>query len=284
MVSVSETIAGEAGEKRGGLILRAYESSGYAAEPSINANPAKDWGCASATGHAEAPLAANVQIEAALQIEAESPIEKPRHPVGGPAKRAMDIAMAATAALLMAPILLFITALIYCTMGRPILFSQQRVGFKGKTFACYKFRSMVNEADKRLQDYLAQCPQAAHDWATNQKLADDPRVTLLGKVLRKSSLDELPQLFNILRGDMSCIGPRPVLPAELSGRYGVSAADYMRARPGLTGLWQVSGRSSTSYGRRIAYDRYYVRRWSMPLDLGILLRTIPALFKTGQTS
>ncbi len=204
-------------------------------------------------------------------------------PVGGRLKRIFDILIATTTLLLMAPIFLTIALLIVLTMGRPVFFVQKRVGFNRKSFGCLKFRTMVTNANERLAAHLLNCPQAARDWAENQKLAHDPRVTPLGQILRKSSLDELPQLINIIRGDMSCVGPRPVLEEELS-RYGLNAREYIRARPGLTGMWQVNGRNSTTYAHRVKYDRYYVMRWSFLLDLGILVRTIPAVMKFDETS
>lgn len=205
-------------------------------------------------------------------------------PIGGRSKRAFDIAIAATSLVLMAPLMLIIALIILVTMGRPVLFVQQRAGFNRKVFGCFKFRSMVSDADQRLARYLQHCPEAARSWAETQKLKDDPRVTWFGHILRKSSLDELPQLFNVLRGEMSCIGPRPVPLGELNARYGRMAVDYARAKPGVTGMWQVNGRSSTTYSRRVACDRIYVRRWSMLLDMTILFRTVPALLKTDQTS
>lgn len=205
-------------------------------------------------------------------------------PVGGWAKRAFDVTIALTGLILMAPIMGVIAALIYITMGGPVLFAQQRVGFKQRSFRCYKFRTMVADADERLARHLQDDPDAAHAWRETQKLQSDPRVTPLGHILRKSSLDELPQLFNILRGDMSCIGPRPVPMKELLQRYGSAASDYIRAKPGLTGMWQVNGRSATNYTHRIKCDRYYVRRWSLLLDIKILFRTVPAVLKFDETS
>jgi exopolysaccharide production protein ExoY len=204
-------------------------------------------------------------------------------PVGGWAKRASDITIASTTLFLMAPIMLVIALLIYITMGRPIFFLQRRVGFNQEPFRCFKFRTMVRDANEKLVTHLARCPDSARSWAESQKLRHDPRITWLGQVLRKSSLDELPQLFNILRGEMSCIGPRPVIEEELR-RYGKHAADYARAKPGLTGMWQVNGRSTTTYEHRVKCDRYYVRRWSMLLDLKILFKTVPAVLKVDETS
>jgi exopolysaccharide production protein ExoY len=204
-------------------------------------------------------------------------------PIGGIWKRSFDIAVAGTALIVMAPLMLAVAILILVTMGRPVLFVQQRVGFSKRTFGCFKFRSMVSNAQERLERHLAEDEEAARLWRETQKLQHDPRITWVGRLLRKSSLDELPQLFNILRGDMSCIGPRPVITPELN-RYGAYADDYARARPGLTGFWQVSGRSTTTYAHRINCDRYYVRRWSLALDLVIMMRTIPAVLRYKETS
>ncbi len=208
---------------------------------------------------------------------------KPQRPVGGLAKRLFDIAVAGTALIVIAPLMLMVALLILVTMGRPVIFRQQRVGFDKRPFGCFKFRSMVTDAQDRLARHLAQDEEAARLWRETQKLKHDPRITWLGHLLRKSSLDELPQLFNILRGEMSCIGPRPVITPELT-RYGPHADDYAMARPGLTGFWQVSGRSNTTYTHRINCDRFYVRRWSLMLDLMILLRTIPAVLRFKETS
>jgi len=205
------------------------------------------------------------------------------YPLGGRLKRVADVIIAIVAIVVTLPIMLMLTLFIKLSIGGSAFFAQQRVGFRGRTFRCYKFRTMVPNADAVLAELLRTSPAAATEWRQTQKLRADPRVTRLGKVLRKSSMDELPQLFNILIGDMSCVGPRPITREELQ-RYGSYAGDYLSARPGLTGLWQVSGRSTLSYARRVALDRYYVRRWSTGLDLAILLRTIPALLSTDETS
>jgi exopolysaccharide production protein ExoY len=275
MVSVSELTAhhvaadkhGEPSVKRHDFTLRDRES----AERSIVDNRS--------TVH-RVDFGQNPSADAAEAL----PVDAPDRPVGGWIKRAFDIAISLTSIILMAPIMAFIAALIYLTMGRPILFGQQRVGFKLAAFRCFKFRTMVTDADQCLTSHLQHCPDAAHAWSASQKLRNDPRVTPLGNILRKSSLDELPQLFNILRGDMSCIGPRPVLMNELTHRYGRAASDYVKAKPGLTGMWQVNGRGKTSYAHRVACDRYYVRRWSLLLDLRILFRTVPAVMKFDETS
>jgi exopolysaccharide production protein ExoY len=150
------------------------------------------------------------------------------------------------------------------------------VGFNGKHFNCLKFRTMVTDAPERLRQLLESDPVAAAEWAANRKLRYDPRVTMIGAILRKSSLDELPQLFNVLKGDMSIVGPRPVTDEELI-RYSSSMGAYLACRPGITGLWQVSGRSTTTYNRRVACDTFYAHNWSMALDAKILIVTIPCL-------
>jgi exopolysaccharide production protein ExoY len=150
------------------------------------------------------------------------------------------------------------------------------VGFGGKRFACFKFRTMVHDSQHCLSDYLASNPEANKEWEASHKLQFDPRVTAIGAILRKTSLDELPQLFNVLMGDMSIVGPRPVTEEELF-KYSNSAGAYLSCRPGITGLWQVSGRSGTTYSKRVACDSYYAANWSMTLDLKILLVTLPVL-------
>ena len=204
-------------------------------------------------------------------------------PVGGLIKRVFDVTIASTTLVLMAPTMILIALLIVITMGRPVFFVQQRIGFNRRLFGCLKFRTMTVKGGDWLAGYLAENPDAARAWSETQKLKHDPRVTWLGRLLRKSSLDELPQLLNVLRGEMSCIGPRPVVQDELK-RYGDHETDYAKAKPGLTGMWQVSGRSNTSYAHRINCDRYYVRRWSVALDLGILFKTIPAIIKVDETA
>jgi exopolysaccharide production protein ExoY len=199
-------------------------------------------------------------------------------PLGGRSKRMADVLIAATALVLAAPVMLVVALLIRMTLGGPTVFSHSRVGFRGKPFNCYKFRSMVANSAEVLSQHLANNPDAAREWEECRKLRNDPRVTLLGQMLRKSSLDELPQLFNVLRGEMSCIGPRPIVQDELC-RYGSHVGEYLQARPGLTGLWQVSGRSSTDYAERVSLDSHYVRNWSPWLDFVILLRTVIAVMR-----
>lgn len=204
-------------------------------------------------------------------------------PIGGIAKRSADLMIALVSFVALMPLMLMIAALIKLTMGGSVLYYQSRLGYNGRKFRCYKFRTMLMDADERLADLVARDPDAAAEWAETRKLRNDPRVTRLGQILRKSSLDELPQLYNVLIGDMSCIGPRPIVPAEIA-RYGRYAPDYFSVRPGITGLWQVSGRNTLTYSRRIALDRYYVRRWSLLLDAWIALKTVKAVMATDQTS
>ena len=200
-------------------------------------------------------------------------------PIGGLTKRALDIAVASVALVLLAPLLLLVALLIRLTMGSPVIFSHARLGYDGRSFACMKFRTMVNDADAALQDHLVHNSAAHEEWKIDRKLRSDPRVTRLGSILRRSSIDELPQLFNVLMGQMSCVGPRPIVEAEID-RYGAYWVEYISALPGLTGIWQVSGRSRLSYERRVGLDRYYVRRWSFWRDIGLLIRTIPAVLRT----
>ena len=197
-------------------------------------------------------------------------------PIGSALKRAADIVMAASGIVLLAPLLVICFLVTVLTSPGPVLFRHRRVGFNGKHFHCLKFRTMVMDAPERLNDLLQSDPLAAAEWAANRKLRYDPRVTAIGAILRKSSLDELPQLFNVLKGDMSIVGPRPVTDDELD-RYASSRGEYLACRPGITGLWQVSGRSKTTYDKRVACDAFYARNWSMALDIKIMIVTIPSL-------
>jgi exopolysaccharide production protein ExoY len=158
----------------------------------------------------------------------------------------------------------------------PVFYGHRRIGHNGKRFHCMKFRTMVTNGDRVLQAYLHANPQACEEWLATRKLQNDPRVTVVGSVLRKLSLDELPQLINIIRGDMSVVGPRPVVEEELE-LYDTAAVYYLRSRPGLTGLWQVSGRNDVSYASRVAFDTHYVKNWSLSRDMLIIARTIPAV-------
>jgi Undecaprenyl-phosphate galactose phosphotransferase WbaP len=187
-------------------------------------------------------------------------------------KRAMDVLGAGSLLAILAPVMLAI-ALVIRLDGGPALFGHRRIGRYGHGFACLKFRSMVTDSQARLEAMLARDPEARAEWEATHKLKNDPRVTRIGRFLRATSLDELPQLINVLLSQMSLVGPRPVIQAELDRFYGAAAAHYMSVRPGLTGLWQVSGRSDTSYAQRVALDVAYVSRPSIWQDIAILART-----------
>lgn len=192
------------------------------------------------------------------------------------AKRGLDIAVSATALFLLLPLMLLVAAAIWATDRKPPIFRHTRLGRDGRSFGCLKFRSMVTNGDAVLAAHLATNAKARDEWQETHKLTHDPRVTAIGHILRKTSIDELPQLWNVLRGEMSLVGPRPIVQAEIS-RYGQALATCFSVPPGLTGLWQVSGRSDTSYAERVALDLDYARSWSLRRDIVIILRTVPAV-------
>ncbi|MBU6406829.1 MAG: sugar transferase [Alphaproteobacteria bacterium] len=194
----------------------------------------------------------------------------------GPFKRGIDIVSSLAGLVFLAPLYLTIAIAIMIFDPGPVLFGHERVGRQGRTFKCWKFRSMVLDSKQRLQSLLASDPAAAQEWAATQKLSNDPRITPLGRFLRKTSLDELPQFWNVLCGDMSLVGPRPITREELD-RYGRDRRYYLVVRPGISGLWQISGRSQSSYEERVALDRRYVETWSFWRDLKIVAMTIPAV-------
>ena len=187
-------------------------------------------------------------------------------------KRIFDTVAAALLLVLLSPVMLLIAALVRRD-GGPALFAHPRVGKRRKTFKCYKFRTMVIDAEQRLEQVLQQSPELRQQWEEERKLRDDPRVSPLGRFLRRTSLDELPQLLNVIRGEMSLVGPRPVVSAELP-RYGDDVGYYLMVRPGMTGLWQVSGRSDVDYDARVYLDSWYVKNWSLWTDMVILLKTV----------
>jgi lipopolysaccharide/colanic/teichoic acid biosynthesis glycosyltransferase len=175
-----------------------------------------------------------------------------------------------------APLMLMVATLVAAERRGPVLFRHTRIGLDGKEFRLLKFRSMHIHGDAILAAHIAANPAAAQEWAQDHKLRDDPRVSGLGTFLRKSSLDELPQLFNVLNGEMSIVGPRPIVQSEVA-RYGRFFKCYCSVRPGITGIWQVSGRNNVSYRRRILMDALYARRKCVVLDLKLILATIPAV-------
>jgi len=191
-------------------------------------------------------------------------------------KRAADVVGVLLIGMLTLPLIALIMLAIKLDSAGPVIYGHRRTGRGGHTFLAWKFRSMVVNADCVLHDHLQRNSKARDEWESKQKLRSDPRVTRIGRFLRKSSLDELPQLWNVLVGEMSLVGPRPIISAE-KHHYRERIALYERVLPGLSGLWQVSGRSDTSYEERVQLDSYYVRNWSFWLDLCILARTIPAL-------
>ncbi len=195
------------------------------------------------------------------------------------AKGAVDRGLVLAAAPLILP-LVGVLALLVGLAGGAAFYGHERVGRGGRRFRCWKLRTMVRDADAVLARHLAADPAAAAEWRRHRKLARDPRITALGRILRRTSLDELPQLWNVLRGDMALVGPRPVTAEELR-EYGAAADDYLRVAPGITGLWQVSGRNALSLGERIALDAAYARGQCATLDAAILLRTLPVLLRAG---
>jgi exopolysaccharide production protein ExoY len=188
----------------------------------------------------------------------------------------LDASVALICVALFSPLFLMVALLIRMSSPGPVFYGHTRVGHGGRAFRCWKFRTMVVDGEAVLERHLAGVPGARAEWEANRKLRNDPRVTRIGQVLRDYSVDELPQLFNVLFGDMSIVGPRPVVQDELD-RYGPAATAYLAARPGITGLWQTSGRSDTSYERRVELDARYVTEWSFWLDCLILLRTVPVV-------
>lgn len=190
--------------------------------------------------------------------------------------RALDMVGAGCALLFFAPILVLIVAAMLVGDRGPVLFRHRRIGRDGRPFYCLKFRTMVPDAEARLKELLARSPEARAAWMRDQKLKNDPRITPVGKFLRVSSLDELPQLWNVLMGEMSLVGPRPITESEIA-RYGRYFVHYVRVRPGITGLWQISGRNDVSYRRRVAMDVTYARTASFALYLRILVFTVPAV-------
>ncbi|WP_025662511.1 sugar transferase [Rhizobium sp. IBUN] len=194
-------------------------------------------------------------------------------------KYAIDATIASIGLFVLAPMILMLVAILLIVQGRPIFIAHRRIGRYGVMFPCLKFRTMVKNADEVLRRHLAANPSLRAEWNATRKLRDDPRVTPLGAFLRKSSVDEIPQLFNVIRGQMSLVGPRPIVASEAE-LYGSYYADYIRVRPGVTGLWQVSGRSDTSYNERVQLDVRYVEEQSVLGDMSIMLKTIPAVLRS----
>lgn len=212
---------------------------------------------------------------ALFPVDAFAPSQRSRW---GVYKRGVDIVGSMILIAILSPLFALIASMLFLGGGN-VIFQQERIGKDGFLFKCYKFRTMVSDADSLLNELLANDANLRSEWVRTQKLSHDPRITKLGRFLRRTSLDELPQLFNVLRGDMSLVGPRPIVLNEIR-RYGRAARWYLSVRPGMTGLWQVSRNAETDYPRRVAMDIYYVRNQSITLDILILMRTIKAAIQT----
>ena len=193
-------------------------------------------------------------------------------PVNRWIKTIFDYVLTITGTIVISPILIVIALWIYKDSPGPVIFKHRRIGKNGKEFNCYKFRSMCVDAKEKLEELLKTNPEAKAEWEKDFKLKNDPRITKSGAFLRKTSLDELPQIFNVLKGEMSLVGPRPIIKDEMV-RYGEYINDYLMVKPGITGMWQVSGRSDTDYKQRVQLDSWYVRNWSVWLDAMLLWRT-----------
>ncbi len=240
------------------IAIDALDMDEVAAPPTIP-------GVVTASGHHTPP-----SVPGAMDGAAKRPF------VSRAAFRLFDIVIASIALVVFLPLFaLLVLAMSFSSRG-PIMFAHQRVGRFGKMFPCLKFRTMRVDADQVLAELLAASPAARAEWDRDFKLRDDPRITPIGGLLRKTSLDELPQLLNVLAGHMSIVGPRPIVPGEIE-RYGEFFADYCSVRPGLTGLWQVSGRNDVSYDERVQMDVFYARAKSVLFDMSIIARTVPAV-------
>lgn len=197
-------------------------------------------------------------------------------PLGGIIKRSFDVAGASVGLVALSPLFVLIALLVRFSGSGSVFYGHCRIGRGGRVFHCLKFRTMVPDGEAVLAAHFRSDPDAKAEWEATRKLKADPRVTRVGAVLRRLSLDELPQIINILLGDMSIVGPRPVVRDELE-YYGKAAVFYFQSRPGLTGLWQISGRNDVSYDSRVAFDRQYVENWSFVEDIRIILKTVPAV-------
>lgn len=208
-----------------------------------------------------------------------------RSPIGKLGKRAMDIVLSAIALFLLLPVFAIIALMLKLEgQGGSIFYGGKRLGQNGRHFECWKFRSMEPNSDHLLEELLARDPDAKHQWENYHKLSNDPRITTkTARFIRKASLDEIPQLWNVLKGDMSLVGPRPILPEEQI-EYGNTIDAYLKTKPGITGLWQVSGRNAVTFQRRIYWDSWYVRNWSLWGDIVIILKTIPVVLMRSDAS
>ena len=215
--------------------------------------------------------------EAMLMLKIKNQLARRRNRV---IKRAFDLLFTICGGLCILPFLLVIAVMVAVDNKGNVIFAHRRIGRGGKEFKCYKFQTMIPNAQEALEKYLAENPEARKEWEESFKLTDDPRVTKLGSILRKTSLDEMPQLWNVIKGDMSLVGPRPIVAKEIE-RYGEYFREYAMVPPGITGMWQASGRSDTTYEERVEMDTWYVRNWSVWIDLMYLFKTVKIVF-TGK--
>jgi Undecaprenyl-phosphate galactose phosphotransferase WbaP len=213
----------------------------------------------------------NFFTEQAFALEMKNNLARPMNII---IKRSFDLVASILMLPLIVPVILVLSVIVRVDSKGPTIFRHRRIGKHGKPFLCYKFRTMFEDSEQRLDRLLERDPEAHREWNQNWKIKNDPRVTSVGGFLRKTSLDELPQFFNVLKGDMSLVGPRPVTQKEIEKFYKHTAELYCNVKPGITGLWQVSGRSNTGYDFRVALDSWYVRNWNVWLDIVILFRTI----------
>jgi exopolysaccharide production protein ExoY len=214
----------------------------------------------------------------AVVTQQQSSLEAPRRTAAFDGEYILHATLAVAILLFLLPVMVLVAVAVFMHDGGPVVFAHRRIGRDGKPFRCLKFRSMRVDAEARLAEVLAADPAAREEWARDHKLRNDPRVTPLGDFLRRSSLDELPQFFNVLRGEMSLVGPRPIVEDERA-KYGRRFQHYCAVKPGITGLWQVSGRNDVSYRTRVAMDACYAKRKSLGLDLYILVMTIPSVLR-----
>ena len=215
------------------------------------------------------------QEEAFVQTPART-WNPPRKAVSEAPQRAVDVLLSILFLLLLSPVMIAAAVLVTVSGAGPLIFRHNRIGMNERTFVCLKFRTMEVQAEELLPHLLTACDSVRHEWERDHKIRQDPRVTPIGRFLRRFSIDELPQLVNVIRGEMSIVGPRPIVESEVR-RYGAHFRDYCSVRPGLTGLWQVSGRNDLSYARRVQLDCEYARSKSISGDLLIILRTLPVV-------
>ncbi len=214
-------------------------------------------------------------LDGMLLLEMEDRLARPRNRA---IKRAFDIAVSSICLILLSPVFMLVALIIKLDSSGPVFFGHERIGKGGKPFRCYKFRTMVSNAAEVLEQLLENDPEARSQWEKDFKLKHDPRITRIGRFLRKTSLDELPQLWNVLKGEMSLVGPRPIITEEVE-KYGDKSRYFFKVIPGITGLWQVSGRNDIDYNERVMLDEYYAKNWSLWLDIEILIRTFGAVLK-----